>query len=75
VPDKLYESLGLSMKRSFSETHERVILLSANDVATFIKMVNDPSKPNEALAQAMARHRKEVKDGTLVTTAGHAPSA
>ncbi len=57
------------------EERERVIHLSSKDAAAFVRMIENPPKPNKALAKAMARYKKKVNDGALDTTAGRTPSA
>lgn len=38
--------------------NERTILISREDAALFIKMLDDPGQPNEALTKAFARRKK-----------------
>lgn len=38
--------------------NERTILFSREDAALFIKMLDDPGQPNEALTKAFARRKK-----------------
>lgn len=58
-----------------SEERERIVPLSGRDAAAFVKMIENPPKPNKALARAMARYKKKVSDGALDTTAGRTPPA
>lgn len=57
-----------------NEERDRAIQFSAKDAAAFIQMIENPPKPNKALAKAMARYKQKVKDGALDTTAGRTPS-
>lgn len=44
--------------------------LSDRDREIFLKMLEDPAEPNEALKKAAAEYKKRIKDGTLVTDIG-----
>jgi uncharacterized protein (DUF1778 family) len=50
--------------------HERTILFSREDAALFIKMLDNPGQPNEALAKAFARRKNKVEDEYVRNGAG-----
>ncbi len=41
--------------------------LSDRDRDIFLKMLEDPSEPNEALKKAVAEYKKRIKEGTLIS--------
>ncbi len=41
--------------------------LSDCDRDIFLKMLEDPSEPNEALKKAVAEYKKRIKEGTLIS--------
>jgi uncharacterized protein (DUF1778 family) len=53
---------------------ERVIFLSAKETAMLVAMLDNPSKPDKALAAAFERYKQRVDNGELNTSA-RAPAA
>ena len=51
--------------------NERTILFSREDAALFIKMLDNPGQPNEALARAFARRKNKVEDEDVRDRAGN----
>lgn len=49
---------------------ETTISLTRRDATMLITMLENPSKPNAALAKALGRYKNEVKDGSLHSNAG-----
>ncbi len=41
--------------------------LSRRDRDIFLKMLEDPSEPNEALKKAVTEYKKRIADGTLIS--------
>lgn len=45
--------------------NERTILFAREDAALFIKMLDEPGRPNEALTKAFARRKNKVDDDSV----------
>jgi len=44
-----------------------VRILSDRDRDIFLKMLDEPPEPNEALKKAAEEYKKRIKDGTLIS--------
>jgi uncharacterized protein (DUF1778 family) len=49
---------------------ERMIALFRQDAAMFVKLLDNPGKPNKALSKALERYKKKVISGDVNTNAG-----
>ncbi len=52
---------------------ERAIKFTREDAAMLINMLENPSKPNDALLRAIGRYKKKVENGTFRSNAGSEP--
>lgn len=50
--------------------NERTIIFSREDAALFIKMLDNPGQPNEALIRAFARRKNKVEDDSVLNRTG-----
>jgi uncharacterized protein (DUF1778 family) len=50
--------------------NERTIIFSREDAALFIKMLDNPGQPNEALIRAFARRKNKVEDDSVHNRTG-----
>jgi uncharacterized protein (DUF1778 family) len=52
---------------------EKMIALTQMDAAMLIELLENPPKPNEALARALDRYKSRVENGSFRSNAGPSP--